>query len=208
MRPLDDMRLPVDQAVRILQLLLEGMSIRSVERSPASSRHDSPFARAGGERCQRLMSEKIRNIEVRDVEVDEIWGFVGKKEGHKWDHERNKRQSATASATLRWNTVPNWCSYYIGKRSAETTDRFISRLALVTKPNRYQLTSDGSARIGRQSNRSFVVAYIRPVGQGLRLFPGRRTTVSHAEVVDAVPSKVMGNPDSGRICTSISRARI
>ena len=31
-RPLDEMRLPLNQAVSILQLLLEGMSIRSVER--------------------------------------------------------------------------------------------------------------------------------------------------------------------------------
>ena len=31
-KPLDDMRVPVDRAVSVLKLLLEGMSIRSVER--------------------------------------------------------------------------------------------------------------------------------------------------------------------------------
>ena len=41
-----------------------------------------------GKRCERLMLEKVKAIPVQDVEVDEIWGFVFKKEGHKWDHEK------------------------------------------------------------------------------------------------------------------------
>jgi len=33
-----------------------------------------------GEKCERIMAEKIRNVEVRDVEADEVWSFIGKKE--------------------------------------------------------------------------------------------------------------------------------
>jgi hypothetical protein len=29
------------------------------------------------------MGRLIVNVPVKDVEADEIWGFVGKKEGHK-----------------------------------------------------------------------------------------------------------------------------
>lgn len=36
-----------------------------------------------GKKCRRLMQRKIEHLPVRDVEADEIWGFVGKKEGHK-----------------------------------------------------------------------------------------------------------------------------
>jgi hypothetical protein len=33
-----------------------------------------------GEKCERIMAEKIRNVEVRDVECDELWAFIGKKQ--------------------------------------------------------------------------------------------------------------------------------
>jgi DNA-directed RNA polymerase specialized sigma24 family protein len=75
------MRLPIDRAVNILQLLLEGMSIRSVER--VTSVHRDTIMRLlllAGERCEKLMESKIQNLDVHEVEVDEIWGFVGKKE--------------------------------------------------------------------------------------------------------------------------------
>ncbi len=204
-RPLDDMRLPVDQAVRILQLLLEGMSIRSAER--ITGVHRDTILRLlvlAGERCQRLMSEKIRNIEVRDVEVDEIWGFVGKKEGHKWDHERNNEAIGDCWCYIAMERSTKLVLlHYLGKRSPETTDQFISRLALVTGPNRYQLTTDGYAPYrpavksflrGRVDFAQLVKVYATPREGEQRYSPG--------EVVDAVPSKVMGNPDSGRICTS------
>src|SRR5438876_1044545 len=33
-----------------------------------------------GEKCERIMAQKIRNVEVRDVELDEVWSFIGKKQ--------------------------------------------------------------------------------------------------------------------------------
>src|ERR1700722_201767 len=83
-RPERETRLPQERVVAVLRLLLEGMSVRSVER--VTSIHRDTILRLlvlAGERCQRLMEEKLVNLDVRDVEVDEIWGFVGKKEGHK-----------------------------------------------------------------------------------------------------------------------------
>ena len=35
-----------------------------------------------GERCERIMADKVRNVEVRDVEADEVWSFIGKKQKH------------------------------------------------------------------------------------------------------------------------------
>ena len=36
-----------------------------------------------GEKCAAIMGGLIVNVPVKDVECDEIWGFVQKKEGHK-----------------------------------------------------------------------------------------------------------------------------
>ncbi len=89
-RPLDEMRLPLDKAENLLRLLLEGMSVRSVER--VTGVHRDTILRLlvlAGERCQRLMDEKLKGLDVHDVQVDEIWGYVGKKEGHKWAFEKD-----------------------------------------------------------------------------------------------------------------------
>ena len=42
-----------------------------------------------------------KGIDVQDVEVDEIWGYVFKKEGHKWDRELNNQPSARSFPNYR-----------------------------------------------------------------------------------------------------------
>jgi hypothetical protein len=86
------MRLPLDKAESVLKLLVEGMSVRSVER--ATGVHRDTILRLpvlAEERCERLMQRKIEAVNVRDVEVDEIWGFVQKKEAQKREGERCAR---------------------------------------------------------------------------------------------------------------------
>jgi hypothetical protein len=91
------MRLPLDKAVSILKLLVEGMSVRSVER--VTGVHRDTILRLlvlAGERCERMMQRKIEHLTVQDVEADEIWGFVQKKEGHKWPHEEDAQEIGDA----------------------------------------------------------------------------------------------------------------
>lgn len=83
-RVLDSMYIPQEKAVLALRLLLEGNSIRSTERITELDRNTimSLLVKAG-DRCNTLLAARIVSIPVKDVEADEIWGFVGKKEGHK-----------------------------------------------------------------------------------------------------------------------------
>lgn len=39
------------------------------------------------------MNERIRDLDVHDVEVDEIWGYAFKKDGHKRDHEQDNERN-------------------------------------------------------------------------------------------------------------------
>lgn len=74
------MTIPEDKALMALQLLIEGTSIRATER--LTGLHRDTICRLlilAGEKCERLLSEKIQRIVVRDVEVDEIWTFVQKR---------------------------------------------------------------------------------------------------------------------------------
>ena len=78
---LDGMYLPMEKAEMVLRLLLEGNSVSSTER--LTGVHHGTILKLlvlAGERCERLMARKIRNLAVRDVECDEVWSFIGKKE--------------------------------------------------------------------------------------------------------------------------------
>ena len=65
----------------ILRCLLEGNSVRSTARlcdvEPNTVLNILVLA---GERCERLLGDKLRNVPVKDVQADEIWSFIGKKE--------------------------------------------------------------------------------------------------------------------------------
>jgi transposase-like protein/IS1 family transposase len=140
--PLGEMRLPMDKAESILKLLVEGCSIRSIER--VTQVHRDTIMRLlllAGERCQNLMDAKMQNLRPRYLQIDEIWAYVGKK-------RRNVRSGDSPELGDQWvyvaidaetKLVP---AFRIGKRVRPDTWAFLwdlhKRLA-----NRVQLTSDG-----------------------------------------------------------------
>jgi len=136
------MRLPMEKAESILKLLVEGCSIRSIER--ITNVHRDTIMRLlllAGERSQQLMDTKMRNLNSRYLQVDEIWCYVGKK-------RRNVRSGDSPELGDQWiyvaidaetKLVP---SFRIGKRVRPDTWAFLwdlhKRIA-----NRVQLTTDG-----------------------------------------------------------------
>jgi transposase-like protein/IS1 family transposase len=202
-RPLDEMRLPLDKAVSILKLLLEGMSVRSVER--VTGVHRDTILRLlvlAGERCDALMLSKVKNLSVKDVEVDEIWGFVGKKEAHKSEDDGAELGDAYCFVGMERSTKLV-LAYHLGKRTAKFTDAFIGKLAYATSKNRYQLTSDGFAPY--VNSVKMLLRGRVDFAQLVKVYGASREgeqRYSPAEVVDAVPCEIMGRPVRDRICTS------
>ena len=65
----------------ILRMLLEGNSVSSVSR--LTEVHVSTILKLlvkAGEKCEWIMANVVRNVPVRDVECDELWSFIGKKQ--------------------------------------------------------------------------------------------------------------------------------
>ena len=57
------------------------MSICAVER--ITGIHRDTVMRLGvrvGEGCKRIMDEKLRNLNCDQIQVDEVWGFIGMKQ--------------------------------------------------------------------------------------------------------------------------------
>jgi hypothetical protein len=76
-----------------------------------------------GEKYEKLLGRVLVNVPVRDVECDEILGFVGKKEGHKTAEEANDStigDAYTFVAIERHSKLV--LNFTLGPRDGATTD--------------------------------------------------------------------------------------
>ena len=69
--------LPIEKQAQILNSLVEGCSVRSTARL-VGVEHKTVLRvlLRAGERCHRLLDEKMRNIPARYIQVDEMHGYV------------------------------------------------------------------------------------------------------------------------------------
>ncbi len=73
--------LPRDKQIQVIQALVEGYSIRSIERM--YDVHRDTIMRLmvrTGQNCMTIMDDLIRDIPAGTFQCDEIWTFVGKKD--------------------------------------------------------------------------------------------------------------------------------
>jgi transposase-like protein/IS1 family transposase len=204
-RLLGAMAVPEDKAILALRLLIEGNSIRSTER--ITGVHRDTIIRLlirTGENCGRMMAEGIKGIPVKDVQVDEIWGFVYKKETHKWFEEKDNKKigDAYTFVAIERNTKLV-LTFLLGRRDIKTTNQFIENVRTATGPQRFQLTSDGfrpymdamKVRLWDKCDYGMLIKVYAPPRDGEQRY-------SPADVVEALPRVIMGHPERYLICTS------
>lgn len=134
-----------DKQIAVTAALAEGNSIRSIERMTGV--HRDTIMRLGvrvGQGCARLLDQKMRNLNSTSIQVDEIWGFVGKKD----------KSLTLSDDPYQVGSVWTFCaidsvnkivpSFKVGKRDSWTANAFMEDLAGRLK-NRIQLASDGFA---------------------------------------------------------------
>jgi transposase-like protein/IS1 family transposase len=203
---LGTMRVPLEKAEMCLQLLLEGMSIRSIQR--ITGLHQETILNLlvlAGDRCRKLMNDKIKGVTVKDVEADEIWGFCKMKKITKLYKEVTdpKVGDAYTFVGIERNTklVLAW---HLGDRDVPNTEAFTEKLDRATS-GRFQLTTDGmnaypaavSYSLGtRVDFAQLIKVYAHGDREGEQKY-------SPPEVVETISKRVIGNPDPRRICTSI-----
>ena len=201
---LDGMYLPVQKAETVLALMLEGNSVSSVER--VTGVHKATILKLlvlAGEKCERTMADKVRNIEVRDVEADEVWSWIGKKAKRvRPEDDQNLGDCYTFVAIEQHTKLV--LNITMGKRDQNTTNVFVEGIRQATSRKRFQITTDGFApyryaipdTLGDRCDFAMLIKVYRSSQEG-------EARYSPAEVhsVEVVP--VMGQPDPERICTSI-----
>ena len=135
-------RLKPDKQAAVLAALVEGNSIRSVERMTGV--HRDTIMRLSvrvGNACEKILDEKMRNLTCGHVEVDEIWCYVGKKQRHvgSWEESWFYGNFWTwVAIDADTKLVP---TYRVSKRDVDSARIFITDLAS-RMANRIQLSSD------------------------------------------------------------------
>jgi transposase-like protein/IS1 family transposase len=206
-RLLGSMYLDEDKALLCLSLLLEGSSLRSVQRITGVHKNTlMTLLCVAGERCERMMQERIKSVPVKDVEADEIWGFVQMKRITRIRKGVTDPRvgDAYAFVGIERNTklVLAW---HLGHRDAQNTEVFTEKLNHATSGH-FQLTTDGYYTYPQAVSYSLGtrVDYAQLIKvYGKDRDPEGEQKYSPPEVVDTVTKPLIGSPDPRRICTSI-----
>ncbi len=199
------MYLPIEKAELVLKLLVEGNSVSTVER--ITEVHHTTILKLlvlVGEKCERIIAEKVRNVEVRDVECDEVWAYIGKKQKRvRPEDDPNLGDAYTFVAIERHTKLV--LNIAVGKRDQRTTNAFIEGLSQAVAPRQnFQITTDGfrpyigalDATLGHRVDFAQLIKVYRSSQEG-------EARYSPAEVASTEVVPVIGQADPERICTSI-----
>ena len=136
-------KLKTDKQIIIASMLVEGNSIRSIER--ITGVHRDTIMRLGislGEQARKLSDNFLVDIKVNRLQIDEIWSYVYmKKKNIKSQSELKKGygdQYIFVALDADTKLVPH---FLIGKRTSETTFSFLEELKSKIS-TRFQLTTD------------------------------------------------------------------
>ena len=196
-------KLAFEKKVAVVALLCEGSSIRAIERITGVNQNTiMSLNRRVGDACAKIMDEKMRELDCANIEVDEIWGFIGAKQknapragayGDVWTFI-----AIDASTKL----IP---SFVVGKRDAYHAKAFMSDLA-GRLANRVQISSDALAAYEDAVERAFgsEVDY----GQIVKTYAvtnlnkDAASRYSPAEVVKTERKRICGSPVKELVSTS------
>ena len=201
-KPIGNMRIDLDRACMALNLLVEGTSVRTAERIVGLHRDTiCALIISVGPNLDRFHQRAVVNVPVQDVQIDEIWDFVGKKSRQVQEGEVGVGDAWTYTAIERETKI--LLSYHFGKRNAVDTDRFLTKLRhAVDDTQRYQITSDGfqAYRYGVPLALGSIVDF----GQLIKRYSASQTETrySPAAIVSCERVSRFGSPAEDRICTS------
>ena len=199
-------RLKKEKELAIVSALVEGVSIRSIERMTGVHRDTiMRLLNRVGERCSRLLDQHMIGFHSRHIQVDEIWTFCKKKEQRLSDTERLNPelgdQYVFVAIDADTKLVP---TFTVGKRDSENAHQFMLELRERLNGNgRIQMTTDGF--------RAYLTAVENAFGadvdyaQLIKLYgaenpgPGR---YSPPRVTETVSTTINGNPDPRYVSTS------
>jgi transposase-like protein/IS1 family transposase len=202
-RPLGRHTLQFDKAVQIVRLLMEGVSIRGISRLTGIHKATiMSLVITLGQKSFELLDQRIRHIQPRYVQADELHTFVHTKEAH-----------LSPDDPSEWGDCYTWLAldaetklilaFHLGKRDAQNAMVFAGSLADHIE-GKFQLTTDAFNGYFPAIARTFAPdidygqlskMYGKPDNSG----PG---WYGPPQVIAAIPKPKIGKPDIAHISTS------
>jgi IS1 family transposase len=198
-------QLPASDRARVLHLLCEGNSIRSITRLTGASKNTViKLLIDAGKACMAFHDATVRNVQSKRVQVDEIWSFTYAKQKNV---AAAKAAPEGAGDTWTWTALDAdskmILSYFVGGRDGECAMWFVDDLR-ARLANRVQLTSDGHKAYLEAVEGAFGgdvdYAILHKVyGASPEAAKGR---YSPAECVGITKNRIEGDPDPAHVSTS------
>jgi IS1 family transposase len=199
-------KLPLETRARILSMLCEGASMRSVSwLADVSINTVTKLLEDAGEACEAFHDANVRNVKARRVQCDEIWSFVGWKAKNT---SVEKKIAGTAGDVWTWTALDSESklivSWLVGNRDAQCASEFMqdvaSRLA-----NRVQLTTDAHRPYLGAVEDAFgadidYAQLVKIYGESTDRSPERK--YSPGVCLGAKKHRVTGNPERAHVSTS------
>ncbi len=197
-------KLPSEKRAQVLQMMIEGISLRSIVRLSDVSRTTlQKLLEDAGEAFSEYQDRTLMNLPCKRIQVDEAWAFC---------YAKQKNVATAKAAPEGAGDIWTWVgldaesklavSWYVGGRDSEAAMIFMDDLAK-RLANRVQLTSDGhkayleavEGAFGGNIDYAMLVKVFGPAPEGQRRY-------SPAECIGAVKHRVEGNPDPKYVSTS------
>ena len=137
-------RLSLARQIEVVALLTEGNSLRATARLTGVDRNTiMRLNRRVGDGCHRLHHARMRDLQVAQLELDETWSFVGKKQ-----------QNLQENDPVEYGDIFLWIgldvrtklivSYLAAKRDGESAQAFVAdvRARVINRP---QIVTDAFA---------------------------------------------------------------
>ncbi len=190
----------------ILNMLVEGMSMRSISRTVGVSINTvTKLLVAAGEACADYHDKTVRDVKSRQIQCDEVWSFC---------YAKQKNVAKAKFAPQGTGDVWTWTaidrdnkmilSWEVGDRSAATAIEFMDDLR-ARLANRVQLTTDGHKAYLEAVEGAFggdidYAMLIKIYGDSDNRSPEKR--YSPAECTGARVQRIEGRPVKKYISTS------
>lgn len=196
-------KLPTEKKTMAISMLCEGNSIRGVERMTGIHRDTiMRLAVRVGQGCAEIMDDKMTELDLRNIQVDELWGFIGAKQ----KTARNNDLGPEFGDVWVWTALDAETKlvpcFNVGKRDRYHAHAFIGDLAerLVSRP---QISSDALSSYKDAIERAFgdAVDYGTVIKTFTHTDLEATRRYSPPEVLKIRKEAVQGDPDM-RLCST------
>lgn len=200
-------KLPLQKRVQIVNLLVEGMSMRATSRiADVSIVTVTQLLIKVGKACQEFHDNTVCGLKCKKVQCDEIWSFVYAKEKTVPDEFKGHGMGDAWTWVGIDADTKLVVSWYVGGRDAENAYVFMKDLKSRIK-NRIQLTTDGlkAYLVGVPDAFGSKIDY----AQLIKIYGGEVDEVSSSErkyspgkVTGIEKKRILGKPDADFVSTS------